>query len=246
MIKNYNSKILTFAITLIISFTSYAQDRSCGMVEHMNEQMRNPEFAREYEETQIKFRKALDQRLRNKSSVSSRLNPIIVPVAVHFPEGQESNRACLEALAQNQIDILNGDFTATNPDANLWNSASVNYPGIVHGVANIEFCIATLNHPAGTDSDLVEGQPAVTIGYNFGSGGDTDTAWSGYMNFLVKSIAGGTLGYSLKPGSIAAGNSVVLNTFAFGSGAGCPGYTPGAPYNEGRTVTHELGHFYNP
>ena len=94
MIKNINSKILTFAITLIISFTSYAQDRSCGMVEHMNEQMRNPEFAREYEETQIKFRKALDQRLRNKSSVSSRLNPIIVPVAVHFPEGQESNRAC--------------------------------------------------------------------------------------------------------------------------------------------------------
>ena len=245
MIKNINSKILTFAITLVISFTSYAQDRSCGMVEHMNEQMRNPEFAREYEETQIKFRKALEQTLHNKKTTYNRLTPIIIPVAVHFPEGLESNRSCLEALAQNQVDILNGDYTATNPDNNLWNSASGNYPGVVHGVANIEFCIATLNHPAGTDSDLVEGQPAVTIGYNFGSGGDTDTAWSGYMNFLVKTIGGGTLGYSFKPGSIAAGHSVVLNTFAFGSGAGCPGYVPGAPYNKGRTVTHELGHFYN-
>src|SRR5690606_39668398 len=51
--------------------------------------------------------------------------------------------------------------------------------------------------------------------------------------------------YSPLGGSIAAGQSVVMNTYAFGSGAGCPGFTPGAPYNLGRTVTHELGHFYN-
>ena len=39
----------------------------------------------------------------------------------------------------------------------------------------------------------------------------------------------------------------MLNLFAFGSGAGCPnsGVVPGAPYNLGRTVTHEVGHFYN-
>lgn len=245
MYKHLGVKVITVVLAIFASVNCFSQERSCGMIEHMNEQMQDPDFAREYEKNQEKFREALKQTLQKKGTVSSRLNPIIVPVAVHFPEGLESNRACLEALAQNQVDILNGDYTATNPDANLWDSASINYPGVEHGVANIEFCIATLNHPAGTDSDLVEGQPAVTVGYNFGSGGDTDTAWSGYMNFLVKTIGGGTLGYSFKPGSIAAGNSVVLNTFAFGSGAGCPGYVPGAPYNKGRTVTHELGHFYN-
>lgn len=38
-----------------------------------------------------------------------------------------------------------------------------------------------------------------------------------------------------------------MNLGAFGSGAGCPGsgIVPGAPFNLGRTVTHELGHFYN-
>jgi subtilisin-like proprotein convertase family protein len=36
-----------------------------------------------------------------------------------------------------------------------------------------------------------------------------------------------------------------MNTFAFGSGAGCPGFEPGAPYNLGRTTTHELGHFFD-
>ena len=36
-----------------------------------------------------------------------------------------------------------------------------------------------------------------------------------------------------------------MNTFCFGKGAGCAGYVPQTPYNLGRTVTHELGHFFN-
>jgi subtilisin-like proprotein convertase family protein len=216
------------------------------MVAHMEEQMQNPEFAKQWYENQAKFKLQV-LKSTNIEQRNNVLNPIVIPVAVHFPGGQESDRSCLEALAQTQIDILNGDYTATNSDANLWNSASQFYPGAVHGIANITFCIATQNHPNNTDNDLVEGGPAVTIGYNFGGGGDNDGAWSGYMNFLVKNINGGILGYSPLGGSIAAGQSVVINLFAFGSGAGCPnsGVVPGAPYNFGRTITHELGHFYN-
>ena len=251
-----NKLIITQTFTLVLAvFTSVnciAQDRTCGMVEHMNQQMQDPDFARDYEETQIKFRRAFEENLRTNTNVSNRLNPIIIPVAVHYPGGQESDRACLEALAQTQIDILNADYSATNSDAILWTSARFNYPGVEHGVANIEFCIATLNHPTDfvgnpIDPDLVEGGPAVTIGYNFGDGGDSDSNWSGYMNFLVKNIGGGILGYSNKPGSIAAGHSVVINTFAFGSGSGCSGsgIVPRSGFDLGRTVTHELGHFYN-
>ena len=95
-----------------------------------------------------------------------------------------------------------------------------------------------------TDNDLVEGGPAVSIGYDFGGGSSADPLWGGYLNFLVKTLSGGTLGFSPKPGNIA-GQAVTMNTFAFGSGAGCPGsnVVPEAPYNLGRTVTHELGHF---
>mgnify|MGYP001035325943 FL=1 len=242
-----HSKAVVLAFLFFISFTTLAQDRSCGMVEYMNEQMQNPEFVKEYEKNQAKFRAALANNLSSNNTTFNRLNPIIIPVAVHFPSGNESDRACLEALAQNQIDILNADFTATNSDATLWNSASSNYPGVNHGVANIEFCIATQNHPANTDAELAEGSPAVTIGYNFGNGNDFDSNWAGYMNFLVKNIGGSTLGYSPLGGSIAAGQSVVINTFAFGSGSGCSGsgVVPANGYDLGRTVTHELGHFYN-
>jgi hypothetical protein len=215
------------------------------MVEYMNQQLQDPEFAREYQETQTRFRAALAQSLNNSNS--NRRATLIIPVAVYYPSGLEADRACLEALAQSQIDILNADYTATNTDANLWSAASSFYPGTNHGIADIEFRIATKNHPANLDAELLEGNPAVTIGYNFGNGSDQDTNWSGYMNFLVKDIGSGLLGYSPLGGSISGGHTVVMNLGAFGSGPGCSGSSivPSAPFNLGRTVTHELGHFFN-
>ena len=242
--KNFTLKTL-FSLLMLIGFVSGYSQEKCGMVQYMEEQMQNPEFAKEYLKNQALFKaemaKSLNGEIANRGSI------IEIPVAVHFPSGNEADRACLEALAQNQIDILNADYTGTNADIVNWAGASPNYPGVNTGAANISFCIATSNHPVGLDPELIEGNPAVTIGYNFGGGSEQDAAWGGYMNFLVKDIGGGLLGFSPLGGSIAAGQAVTMNLNAFGSGAGCPGsgIVPGAPYNLGRTVTHELGHFYN-
>ena len=226
--------ILTILLITFSVLNVFAQQRTCGMEEHMEELMKDPVFARQWAENQKKF----NAELLRRQNIQQRsiMDEIVIPVAVHFPEALETDRACLEALAQNQIDILNGDYTATNPDANLWNVASGFYPGVNHGVANIKFCIATSNHPENTDDDLVEGGPAVTIGYDFGGGNETDPAWGGYMNFLIKDIGGGLLGFSPLGGNIAAGQAVTMNLGAFGSGAGCPdsGIVPGAPYDLGR------------
>jgi len=209
--------------------------------------MEDPEYARQYKKAQDAFKIKFAERLNMNTTSRQMMDPIIIPVAVHFPSGLESDRACLEALAQNQIDILNEDFTGTNADISGWTDAASFYPGVNTGAANILFCIATMNHPTGLDPEMVEGGPAVSIGYNFGNGNPTDAAWGGYMNFLVKSLDEGTLGFSPLGGSIANGDSVTMNLGAFGSGAGCPnsGIVPAAPFNLGRTVTHELGHFYN-
>lgn len=246
MKKNFTLKSIFAILMLFCVLSVYSQERTCGMLDYMEQQMQDPVFAKEYELNQKKFKARLQEML-SQEDFSQRGATIVIPVAVHFPTGNEADRDCLEALAQNQIDILNADYSGTNADISQWASASANYPGINTGSASISFCIATSNHPVGLDPELLEGNPAVTIGYNFGGGTEADPAWGGYMNFLIKPLGGGILGFSPFPGSIAAGQAVTMNTFAFGSGAGCPGsgIVPGAPFNLGRTVTHELGHFYN-
>ncbi len=244
MRKRYISKILCFLLFLICLSFGYSQNRTCGMMEYMQEQMKDPEFARQYQQNQKKFREELNKILELEA-YSQRGGQITIPVAVHFPNANESDRACLEALAQNQIDILNGDYTGTNADITQWFTNSGLYPGISNGSANVTFCIAVSNHPVGLDPELIEGNPAVTIGYDFGGGTNADANWAGYMNFVIRPI--GALGFSPLGGSIAAGQAVTIDDNSFGSGAGCPGsgVVPSAPYNLGRTTTHELGHFYN-
>ncbi|MDG5490835.1 T9SS type A sorting domain-containing protein [Psychroserpens sp. SPM9] len=241
------SKTLIFAFAFFMLGFTYAQDRTCGMVEYMEEQMKDPEFAKEYERTQAKFKAEVERRLSQEDFALRGGSTIVIPVAVHFPEANEADRDCLEALAQNQLDILNADYTATNSDFSQWNTAMSLYPNTTAGVANIEFCLAVSNHPTGLDPELLEGEPCITIGYNFGGGNNLDSNWAGYMNFVVRNI--GALGFSPLGGSIAAGQAVTMDNNAFGSGAGCgsgaSGVIPQAPYNLGRTVTHELGHFYN-
>lgn len=171
-----------------------------------------------------------------------------IPVAVHFPEiasPSAANKACLQALAQSQIDVINADYNAVNTDISNWSSVSSLYPMVASvGNMNVQFVIATQNHPAG--SGLINGQKAITFGTAFLSD-DSDSNWSGYMNFVVKDIGSDLLGYSPFPGSPYAGDAVVMNTTCFGAGSGCSslGYKPTSPYNLGRTVTHELGHFFN-
>jgi len=225
------------------SISAFSQER-CAMEAYMEEMMQDPEYVRQYEENQRAFKKRLAERLNN-SEFMQRGGTIEIPVAVHFPAAAESERACLEALAQNQIDILNADYSATNADIASWNAISAQFPGTTAGIANIQFCIATSNHPVGLDPELLEGNPCITIGYNFGNGNNIDGNWSGYLNFVVRPINGGVLGFSPLGGSVAAGQAVTMNTFAFGSGAGCTSVVPSAPYNLGRTTTHELGHFFN-
>ena len=154
------------------------------MDEYMKIQMLNPEYAKQHQELQQRFETEF-LKTRSKNAIEKRRSTITIPVAIHFPEGVEENRDCLVELSYNQIAVLNNDFMGTNSDRVLWQTASSFYPGISLGQINIKFVIATQNHPANTDLDLMEGQPAVTIGYNFGDGGYDDSNWSGYVNIVI-------------------------------------------------------------
>lgn len=249
-------KIKLLLFVLLFSSISFSQTRVCGMEEKMEALLFNPLMKQKFDAQQLKSEQELvrlqSSRLANGNTTNS--NPVRIPVAVHFPNAGAANatlRNCLRALAQNQIDILNEDYNAQNADLINWtDNTSFNYPGVNYGSLNVQMELATQNHPA--VSGLANGEVAVTFGYNYGdtdlgSGElDWDTNWAGYLNIVVRNDLGSTLGYAYLASDPADGAAIFMNNAAFGSvGNGCAGYMPGAPYNLGRTLTHELGHYFN-
>ncbi|MGC4041219.1 MAG: zinc-dependent metalloprotease [Flavobacterium sp.] len=239
---------LRLLIALLACQVSFAQPdhRTCGMQEQMQRIMNDPAKRAAYLELQSKFETELQKLAANNFRNTN--TTIRIPVAVHFPSisnsSTETIKNCYRALAQTQINILNADYNGTNADiANYQNDAPY-YPGTNTGNMDVQFILGTQNHPAGTG--LANGVVAVTFGTDFLGGADEDTTWAGYMNLVVRNEGNQILGYSPLGGSPSAGETVVINRFCFGSGSGCtPSYVPTSPYNLGRTLTHELGHFFN-
>ncbi|MEW5676393.1 zinc-dependent metalloprotease [Flavobacterium enshiense] len=236
-------------ILLVASQFSFAQERNCGTPDKMRELSNNPEMKAVYEENMRKFQAELARNSEANSSNATMRSAFRIPVAVHYPSANglsESEKQCLRDLAQNQVNILNADFNGTNADISTWiNTTSSYFPGVNYGSMNVNFEIASGDHPASTG--LTDGTLAVTFGEAFGGGpnGDWDPDWNGYLNFVVKNLSGGVLGYAYLASSPANGAAVYIDNGAFGAGAGCVGFVPGAPYNLGRTLTHELGHYLN-
>ncbi len=228
-------------ITILLFFCSFflienlqAQER-CQMNAYMQELLANPDYAKHYEKRQKHFKK---YNLENPTRALCN-NPVILPMAVHFQSINNPDEACLIDLALSQIQVLNDDYHGTNADITNWiDNAAATFPGIEYAETCVEFCLATTNHPTGYG--VQEGQYAVTFNqFN----GDNNADWAGYINIFVRANTG-VLGYSPLGGS-GNGDGVVIDANAFGSGVGCGAISPNAPYDLGRTLTHELGHYLN-
>ncbi len=153
-----------------------------------------------------------------------------IPVVVHVIQNTAGSGFISAALAQSQIDILNEDFLAL-----------AGTPGGLGNDVQVEFYLAT---------EDPSGNPTTGITYStnntwFNDGGTyyNSLAWdtNRYTN-IYTNTAGGNLGYvpDLPQGGIAGSNSdrIVILWSAFGRDA-----PTGPPYDQGRTATHEVGHY---
>ena len=71
-------------------------------------------------------------------------------------------------------------------------------------------------------------------------GGIAPTSPTTKLNFWVCTIGGGILGYAQFPGGASATDGVVCDSRYVGNTG-----TATAPFNKGRTATHEVGHWMN-
>ena len=137
-----------------------------------------------------------------------------------------------DAQIQTQIDVLNKDFNAQNADYG-------NVPALFAGVkANVEisFVLEKINRKSTTKTSWGTNDAMKKTA----SGGLDPTSPTTKLNLWSCKIGGGILGYAQFPGGSSTTDGVVIDSNSFGlSGAAA------APYNLGRTGTHEVGHWMN-
>lgn len=164
-----------------------------------------------------------------------------IPVVVHVVYNRTAENIS-RAQIRSQIAVLNRDFRATNPDKS---KVPTVFGGLVAD-ARIQFALATRNPSGLPTSGIIRKRTTRT---SFGTGDTVKSSATGgadpwpsskYLNIWVCTLAGGLLGYAQFPSGPPATDGVVILNIAFGTSG-----TAAAPFNLGRTTTHEVGHWLN-
>ena len=147
-----------------------------------------------------------------------------------------------DAQIESQIEVLNQDYRGTNSDRSSvpdpWTSLTAD--------PNIQFALAKKDPKGKATNGITRVQ---TTRDSFGTGDSVKTKAGGgippwatdrYLNIWVCNLGDGLLGYAQFPGGPAKTDGVVVLYTAFGTKGAAS-----APFNLGRTMTHEVGHWLN-
>ncbi len=231
-------------------FTAYSQsftsgsllERNCGAMEHLSlAQQKDPSLIKRMQEIENFTERAILERQR--SSASS-LGVIRIPVVVHVLYNTPAQNIS-DAQILSQIEVLNEDFRKLNADVS---NTPEEFAPLASDIG-IEFYLATedpdgnpTNGITRTATDKKNFSTNDHIKRSINGGKDpwpTDrylNLWSGNIRFIL----GELLGYAQFPGGDPATDGVVINSKYFGRGGSAI-----APFDRGRTATHEVGHWLN-
>ena len=152
-----------------------------------------------------------------------------IPVVVHIITASDGTTGDLtNSIVQSQIDILNEDFRAL-PGTNGANGTDT----------MIQFVLADTDPVGGPSSGITRTANDNWFADNDEIGFKTALRWdpNAYLNLYTNNT--GALGYAYLPAGSAGQiwDGVVITYSAFGRNSPFP------PYDQGRTATHEIGHY---
>lgn len=261
-------KKFTFFLSVLIATAGFAQrtqsrsalppHRTCGTMEADSMVRAKDPSMGTHQGFEMALQQVINQLQQNRSMMPGPYNiPTIVHV-IHNGEAVGTGTNISQAQVYSQYDVLNEDYNNTNADGSLVPAAFQPFRGSLQmnfkkalrnpsGVTLAEPGINRINR-----NTMGWTAPPYTQSY-IDNTIKPNSIWdpTKYFNIWVMDLGGGLLGYAQFPpqptpplGGLPAGGSattdgvVVLYT-AFGRVGNV-----GAPYNKGRTLTHEAGHFF--
>ncbi|WP_338236748.1 M43 family zinc metalloprotease [Persicobacter diffluens] len=231
---------------------SYAQTDRCGAVNHHRDDHRMAPV-QGFESWMLEKQRVLAEQFPQRNAA----DPMEIPVVFHIIHNGEaigSGKNISDEQILSQLEVLNEDFQRQNEDA-------INTRQQFLSVAadfGIKFVMAKQDPEGNATNGITRTQTDIT---SFGINSSAQTAlkslsyWNSedYLNIWVANLSGQLLGYASWPETDIPGpgapsapteDGVVIDFTVCGSNAKGNFPTIDPTYNLGRTLSHEIGHFF--
>jgi gliding motility-associated-like protein len=230
-----------------------AQQR-CGTVDYQR-MLRGQQFLIESEQEFEEWIKTKLPESRERGTYRTRSDIYRIPVVIHVIHTGETNGQGFNIPVEqieSQLNVLNKDFNRLNEDGSQ--TPALFQP--LAGTMNIEFVLATQDpngQPTSGINRLAGPKSSWTIADNSQLKSLSYWPAENYLNIWVCNLVGQFLGYAQFPVSTIPGlenssrnrltDGIVISALAFGTKTdGNFNLLP--QYDRGRTLTHEMGHFF--
>jgi len=201
--------------------------RSCGaMAAHMLLLEKYPTFRA----AQMRLEGATSRRREAREDLKA-AKVVTIKTIVHVVYNTAVQNIT-KAQINSQFRAMNKDFRATNPDRSGTPTA---WKGLIADT-RIKFKLVKVTRTKTTRTSFATDEGVKKAS----TGGIAPITPNTHLNVWVCPLGGGLLGYAQFPGGPSATDGVVINYQAFGTSG-----TAAAPFDKGRTVTHEIGHYLN-
>ena len=221
-------------LTLMGTTMTQAQ-RICGSADHYQHMLHeDAQFA----QNRLLIEKQTEEATKNPTKTRA---VVTIPVVFHIVY-KTATQNVSDAQIASQLAVLNADYRKLNAD---WSNTPAAFQSLVAD-CEVQFCMAQQDPSGNATNGIVRKSTTVTsfstndAVKKSAQGGDDAWNSSKYLNIWVCNLSGGVLGYAQFPGGAAATDGVVITYTGFGTTG-----TAAAPFNKGRTATHEVGHWLN-
>lgn len=236
--------ILLILVLLSVRLLAISQPECRSFLYRQEQIARSPSLSSNIAAVESFTRNWLESRKTGINDIhdgSKGFTVITIPVVVHIIYNSPAQNIS-DAQIRSQIDILNKDYRRMNAD-------TAGTPDVFRSFAadcRLQFELARSDPKGFATNGIIRRHSDIqAFSQDDGikssaAGGDDGWDSEHYLNIWVANLVPGILGYSSVVGGPKERDGVVIKYSAFGTGGAAA-----APFNRGRTATHEIGHWLN-